>query len=59
MKSAFIKKIEELNEEINKIKIESRKKIYFIEEELTQTKNVKDLFLKQIIDLQKRINKNN
>ena len=53
-----MKKIEELNEEINKVKIDSRKKLYFLEEELTQTKNVKDLFLKQIIDLQKRFNKN-
>jgi hypothetical protein len=58
MKTAFVKKIEELNEEINKIKIDSRKKLFFMEEELTQTKNVKDLFLKQIIDLQKRVTKN-
>jgi len=57
MKSAFIKKLEDLNEEINKIKIDSRKKLYYMEEELSQTKNVKDLFLKQIIDLQKRLNK--
>lgn len=58
MKNAFIHKIEELNEEMNKIKIESRKKLNVTEEELNQTRYVKDLFLKQITELQKSLEMN-
>lgn len=56
MKNKFIEKIDELNKEISSQKSEFRKKIYYLEEELTQTKEVKDLFLKQITELQKRNN---
>jgi hypothetical protein len=55
MKTAFVTKVEDLNSELNTQKIDSRKKIYELEEDLTQTKQVKDLFLKQITELQKKI----
>jgi len=55
MRKSFIKKIEELNEEIHRIKIESRRKINTLQEDLTQITYVKDVFLRQITELQKRI----
>lgn len=45
-----------MNIEINNIKINSRKSILYIEEELSQEKHIKELFLKQITDLQKHFN---
>ncbi len=51
-----MKKIEEMNEDNNRVKMESRRKINFLEEELDQNKNIKDLFLKQIIELKKLAN---
>lgn len=56
MKKAFMEKIEDMNTEMNKTKVDSRKKIYMIEEDLNQTKNVKELLLKKLTDLQKQIN---
>ena len=55
MKTAFVQKIEKLNEEVNSVKIESRRKINSAQEDLIQVTYVKDLFLKQITDLQKRL----
>ena len=51
-------KIELLNTEINKSSVENRKKIYMIEEDLNQTKNVKELLLKKLTDLQRSLNPN-
>jgi hypothetical protein len=56
MKKAFMEKIEEMNKEMNRSIIDNRKKIYMIEEDLNQTKNVKELLLKKLTDLQKIIN---
>jgi hypothetical protein len=56
MKNSFVKKIEELNNEMHGMKIDYRRKLYDIEEDLSQTKHIKDVFLKQITELQKRIN---
>jgi hypothetical protein len=54
MKQAFSKKIQELNEEINDIKVDSRRKINNLNEDLNQVTYVKDLFLRQVTDLQKK-----
>lgn len=54
MKQAFSKKIQELNEEINAIKVDSRRKINNLNEDLNQVTYVKDLFLRQVTDLQKK-----
>jgi hypothetical protein len=55
MKQAFTKKIEDLNEEMNSIKVDSRRKINNLQEDLNQVSYIKDLFLRQITDLQKKI----
>lgn len=55
MKTAFTLKIEELNSEMHKNKSENRKKIFMLEEDLTQTKNVKELLLKKLTELQKSV----
>ena len=34
-----MQKIEEMNSELNKSKVDNRKKIYMVEEDLNQTKN--------------------
>ena len=49
-------KVEEINTDMNKNKVESKKKIYMIEEDLNQTRNVKELLLKKLIDLQRSLN---
>ncbi len=54
MKQAFTKKIHELNEEMNSIKVDSRRKINNLNEDLNQVTYVKDLFLRQVTDLQKK-----
>jgi hypothetical protein len=55
MKKSFLEKIEKLNDEMNKIKIESRRKVNNIQEDLTKVTHVKDLFLRQISELQKQL----
>ena len=50
-----MQKIEELNTEMHKGKVETRKKIFILEEDLTQTRNVKELLLKKLTDLQRSI----
>jgi len=55
MKKAFMEKIEELNTDIHKMKVESRKKIFMLEEDLNQTKNVKELLLKKLTEVKKSI----
>jgi hypothetical protein len=58
MKASFIKKIDQLNEELCNQKTSFRKKISYLEEDLTQTKYVKDLLVRQVTELQK-LNKKN
>lgn len=55
MKKAFTEKIEELNAEMHKNKSENRKKLFMLEEDLNQTKNVKELLLKKLTELQKTV----
>jgi len=57
MKKAFTQKIEELNAVLQKNKNENRKKIFLLEEDLTQTKNVKELLLKKLTEFHKLVGK--
>jgi hypothetical protein len=54
MKDTFMQKIDSLNEEMNNIKIDSRRKVNNIQEDLNQATYIKDLFLRQITELQKK-----
>lgn len=56
MKSAFIKKIDDMTEELSQLKSDSRSKIYSLEQELKETQHLKDVFLQQIVQLQKQLN---
>jgi hypothetical protein len=53
MKASFVKKIDQLNDEICTQRTGFRKKISYLEEELNQTKHVKDLLVKQVTEFQK------
>ena len=55
MRNAFVIKIDELNEELNDIKRDSRVRIYQLELELKETVKLKNNFLKQIISLQTQL----
>ena len=57
MKNAFLKKIEELDEELNSVKQESRIKLYQMEEEMKESNYLKNLFLNQVITLQSKLEK--
>ena len=56
MRNSFIKKIENINMELVAIKYNYKKSIIYIEEELKQEKQIKELFLNQFSQLQKLIN---
>ena len=56
MKSAFIKKIDDMTEELSQLKSDSRTKIYSLEQELKESQHLKDVFLQQIVQLQKQLN---
>ena len=55
MRNAFVVKIDELNEELNDIKRDSRIKVYQLELELKENVKLKNNFLKQIISLQSQL----
>ena len=55
MRNAFVQKIDDLNEELNDIKRNSRIKIYHLELELQENVKLKNNFLKQIISLQSQL----
>ena len=57
MKNAFLKKIELLDEELNDVKQESRVKLYQMEEEMKESNYLKNVFLKQVIALQSKLEK--
>ena len=59
MKAAFVKKVDALTTELNENKSNSRKQIYDMQNELSETKNLKNIFLQQVISLQKFIEKKN
>ena len=58
MKISFLKKIELLDEELNNVKHESRVKLYQMEEEMKESNYLKNVFLKQVISLQSKLEKN-
>jgi hypothetical protein len=49
MKDTFMNKIGELNEELADTKVDSNKKIFELQQDLSETKQIKDLFVKKII----------
>ncbi len=55
MKKSFIKKIEIQNDEVNNLKLDSRRKVNNLQDELNQVTHTKHLFLKQITELQKQL----
>ena len=55
MRNSFLTKIELINSELNVLKSNSRKQLFYMEEELKQEKYVKELFLRQVNDLQKLV----
>ena len=55
MRNAFVIKIDELNEELNEIKRDSRIRVYQLELELKENVKLKNNFLKQIISLQAQL----
>ena len=57
MKNAFLKKIALLDEELNDVKQESRVKLYQMEEEIKESNYLKNVFLKQVITLQSKLEK--
>ena len=59
MKKSFMIKLENLNEELNNVKQESRVKIYQIEEEMKECNYLKNVFLNQLITLQAKLENNN
>lgn len=58
MRLSFIKKIEEMNSDITITKSTLKKTILYLEEELKQEKQIKEVFLKQLTDYQKIIQDN-
>lgn len=55
MRKAFVAKIDDLNEELNDIKRNSRVQIYQLQLELQENVKLKNNFLKQIISLQSQL----
>ena len=55
MRNAFTQKIDDLNEELNDVKRNSRTKIYHLDLELQENIRLKNNFLKQIILLQSQL----
>ena len=59
MKKSFMVKLENLNEELNNVKQESRVKIYQVEEEMKECNYLKNVFLNQLVTLQSKLEINN
>ena len=59
MKKSFMIKLENLNEELNNVKQESRVKIYQMEEEMKECNYLKNVFLNQLVTLQSKLEINN
>ena len=55
MKNAFSKKVDEMTNQLNEIQIDSRKKIYELEQELKESERLKEVFLQQIVFLQEQL----
>ena len=59
MKRSFMEKLDNLNEELNNVKQESRVKIYQVEEEMKECNYLKNVFLNQLVTLQSKLENNN
>ena len=59
MKTSFMEKLDNLNEELNNVKQESRLKIYQTEEEMKESNYLKNVFLNQLVTLQAKLENNN
>ena len=59
MKRSFIEKLDNLNEELNNVKQESRVKIYQTEEEMKECNHLKNVFLNQLVTLQAKLENKN
>ena len=59
MKKSFMIKLENLNEELNNVKQESRIKIFQVEEEMKECNYLKNVFLNQLVTLQAKLENNN
>ena len=55
MRKTFIQKIDDLNDELINIKQDSRVKIYQMEEEIKEKKQLNEVFLNQVISLQEKL----
>lgn len=58
MKKSFLEKIKDMEEDASGYKVQARRKIYTLEEDLKQATYLKDIFLRQITDYQKIYNIN-
>ena len=58
MKRSFMEKLDNLNEELNNVKQESRLKIYQTEEEMKESNYLKNVFLNQLVTLQAKLENN-
>ena len=58
MKKSFMEKLDNLNEELNNVKQESRLKIYQTEEEMKESNYLKNVFLNQLVTLQAKLENN-
>ena len=58
MKRSFIEKLDNLNEELNNVKQESKLKIYQTEEEMKECNHLKNVFLNQLVTLQAKLENN-
>ena len=58
MKRSFMEKLDNLNEELNNVKQESRSKIYQTEEEMKESNYLKNVFLNQLVTLQAKLENN-
>ena len=58
MKKSFMEKLDNLNEELNNVKQESRLKIYQVEEEMKESNYLKNVFLNQLVTLQAKLENN-
>ena len=59
MKRSFMEKLDNLNEELNNVKQESRLKIYQTEEEMKECNHLKNVFLNQLVTLQAKLENKN
>ena len=55
MRKTFIQKLDDINDELINFKQDSRIKIYQMEEEIKEKKQLNELFLNQVISLQEKL----